>query len=63
MNYSVIMQKKMGINKDLLGRHIIFIFNALILHENDQRQIDQVLIKNNSVIDVIDNYFIVGGLK
>ena len=52
---------KMGINEDMLGKQIIFLLNAVTLHENDQRQLKNIFRHNMIHITVIDTYFLVGG--
>ena len=50
----------MGIDEDLLGKNITFLFNAETLHENDQRPLYKIF-RGHSSITVVDKYFIVGG--
>ena len=52
--------KVMGIDENLLGGEIVFLYNAETLNIKDQRPICDKFV-NNSLITVVDIYFIVGG--
>ena len=50
----------MGSDENLLGYEILFLYNAETLNIKDQRPICDIFI-NDSLITVVDIYFLVGG--
>ena len=52
--------KRIGISESLIGKEIIFIFNAETLTLNDTRLIDEVFPRDASVITVVDQNNVIG---
>ncbi len=54
--------KKIGVSKELLGKELIFIFNALTIEPNDERKISELFTKSfqQMAITVVDSNNVLG---